>query len=138
MLILNPQPLSSDYGNNDEKIVLRLDYAKGFAEDENTYSRLNLQINKKAEKPTLTDLPNKNPHEIWPHANVLIEVKKLEPSIAAVCDATDRELSITSRSSGQEASTRAGLVELESSVKQDLVKVKVLEIFEDLKANVKG
>ena len=76
MLILNPQPLSSDYGNNDEKIVLRLDYGSGFAEDENTYSRLNLQINKKAEKPILTELANKNSHEIWPHANVLIEDKK--------------------------------------------------------------
>ena len=134
---LGSRAVPTQTAKNDENIGLRLDYGKQYEKDGKRYSRLNLQVNKGAENPTLKELANKNSHKVWATADILIEDKQSNPSTAAIGGAIDRELPVASGFSGQEVSGQARLAESENTVKQDLAKQKVLKLFEDLRANIK-
>lgn len=122
-------------GNNDANIGLRLDYGERFKKDGKTYRRVNLQVNKGAENPTLKALANKNSHEVWSHADVLIESEQVDARAATVGDSTGKKVPTTSRSSGQKVSAQAEPVKPKSSVP---VKERAVKMFEDLKANIKA
>jgi len=61
------------FENNDKKIGARLDYGEKFKKDDKEFRRLNFQLNKDAERKTLKDLANKNPHEVWAKADVPLD-----------------------------------------------------------------
>ncbi|KAG6023675.1 hypothetical protein E4U19_004207 [Claviceps sp. Clav32 group G5] len=64
-------------GDNDKKIGVRLDYGHIFIKDGKKYQRLELQVNKDANDPSLNEMARKDSHKVWSFAEVLIPEQPL-------------------------------------------------------------
>ncbi len=124
-------------GNNDAKIGLRLDYGETFIRDGKMYRRVNLQVNKNAENPTLKALVKKNSHEVWSHADVLIEKTQEDVGVTSLGGSKQRKMSATSEPSVPNIPAHAGPVKPKSSLKNDALKEKAVKVFGDLATNLK-
>lgn len=125
-------------GSNDAKIGLRLDYGEKFRKDGKTYMRVNLQVNKGAENPTLKALANKNSHEVWSYADILVESEQVDANATNVAGSSGQKVAIDSGPSGENTFAQARLMQPKSSVQGEPVEEKAVKMFEDLKANMKG
>lgn len=123
-------------GNNDANIGLRLDYGEIFNRDGKMYQRVNLQVNKGAENPTLKAL-GKNSHEVWSHADVLIQSEQVASRAATVSDSAGQAVPTTGGPSGHKTSAQANPVKPNNSLGQLLLKEGAEQVFEDLEANMK-
>ena len=122
-------------GNNDAKIGLRLDYGERFKIDGKEYLRVNLQVNKGAENPTLRALANKNSHEVWSYADILIEQVEAKKNVAGGSE--DGGIPMNSGPPGHTMPAQAGRVKDPSPPKKDPVKEKAEKMFEDLEVNLR-
>lgn len=80
--------------NNDAKIGARLDYGERFEQDGKGYQRVNFQLNKGAERTTIRELANKDPHKVWASADIRIDTagRTVEEAFDELFDDLDKDI----------------------------------------------